>query len=263
VTVLCYHAVEDGWESPMAIEPALFDEHCAWLVRRRRVLPLAEAVRAMDRRYRLPARTAALTFDDGFTSMHSELLPRLARWGLPATIFVVAETLTPEGRPVDWVDTPPEHPLTTLTLDQVLEMRDLGVDFQSHSWAHRDLTTLTYDECVQDLRDSRELLSDLLGRPVPMLAYPRGRHDEHVRRAAQAAGYTHAFGLPERHEKPGPWSIPRVGIHRGNGTGVLRVKEARPYLAVRTSPYWAGARRAAWAARGAAKRVSGAAASRR
>jgi peptidoglycan/xylan/chitin deacetylase (PgdA/CDA1 family) len=263
VSVLCYHAVEDGWESPMAIEPALFDQHCAWLARSRRVLPLDQAVRAMDRRYRLPARTAALTFDDGFTSMHTQLLPRLSRWGLPATVFVVAETLTPEGRPVDWVDTPPDHPLTTLTLDEVLEMRDAGVDFQSHSWAHRDLTTLTYDECVTDLRSSRELLADLLGRPVTMLAYPRGRHDAEVRRAAQAAGYTYAFALPERHEQPSALSIPRVGVHRGNGVPVLRLKETRPYLAVRTSPLWTGARRAAWAAKGTAGRVSRGAAPRR
>ena len=256
MSVLCYHAVEDGWDSPMAIEPALFDAHCAWLSRHRRVVPLDVATRVMDRRFRLPARTSALTFDDGFTSMHTELLPRLRRWGLPATVFLVAETLTPEGRPVDWVDTPPPHPLTTLTVDEVREMRDAGVDFQSHSWAHHDLTTLSYDECLSDLRRSRELLSDLLGSPVTMLAYPRGRHDAAVRKAAAAAGYAQAFALPERHEQPGPLSIPRVGVHRGNGTGVLRVKEAGPYLAVRQSPHWERARRLGWRAAGLRSRLA-------
>ena len=81
--------------------------------------------------------------------------------------------------------------------------------------------------------------------------------------APQAAGYTYAFALPERHEQPSALSIPRVGVHRGNGVPVLRLKETRPYLAVRTSPLWTGARRAAWAAKGTAGRVSRGAAPRR
>lgn len=145
---------------------------------------------------------------------------------------------------MDWVDTPGTEPLSTLTLDQILEMQDAGVDFQSHSWAHLDLTTLSEEECVRDLRDSRELLSDLLGRPVPFLAYPRGRHSPHVRRAAARAGFTHGFALPEQAEEVDDYAIPRVGIFRGNGQVALRIKSARPYLRLRHSPrITAGARR--------------------
>ena len=83
--------------------------------------------------------------------------------------------------------------------------------------------------------ESREFLSDLLGRRVTLLAYPRGLHDPDVRKAAEAAGYTHAFALPETAEEPGDFAVPRVGIYRGNGLLALRVKAARPYLQVRTS----------------------------
>jgi peptidoglycan/xylan/chitin deacetylase (PgdA/CDA1 family) len=150
-------------------------------------------------------------------------------------MFLVAETLTAAGRPVDWVHTPGSTPLTTLTVEQVHEMQDAGVDFQSHSWAHHDLPELSYEECVRDLRTSREFLSDVLGRQVTLLAYPRGLHDAHVRKAAAAAGYSHAFALPETAEEPGDYAIPRVGIYRGNSLLSVRVKAARPYLRVRTS----------------------------
>jgi peptidoglycan/xylan/chitin deacetylase (PgdA/CDA1 family) len=235
MTVLCYHSVEPDWESPLAVEPAAFVRQAAWLRRNRRVMPLEEALPRLDARGRLPRGAAALTFDDGFAALHSNVLPVLTEEKLPATVFLVAETLTPAGRPVDWVDTPGTRPLVTLTLDQVLEMQQAGVDFQSHSWAHHDLTRLSWAECVRDLRDSRELLSDLLGRPVTLLAYPRGRHDADVRRAAAAAGYTHGFALPETTEQPGDYAVPRVGIYRGNGAFTVRVKAARPYLRVRTS----------------------------
>ena len=235
MTILCYHSVEPDWNSPLAVTPEAFAQQAAWLGRSRRVLPVRDALPRLDARGRLPRGTTALTFDDGFAALHEHVLPVLTRHRLPATVFLVAQTLTPAGQPVDWVDTPGSQPLTTLTLDQVREMQDAGVDFQSHSWAHHDLTRLSYDECVRDLRESRELLSDLLGRRVTLLAYPRGLHDANVRRAAEAAGYTHAFALPETAEQPGDYAVPRVGIYRGNGSLTVRVKSARPYLGVRTS----------------------------
>ena len=235
MTVLCYHSVDEGWDHPLSVEPGDFARQAAWLRRSRRVLPVREALARMDASGRLPRGEAALTFDDGFAALHTHAFPTLVREGLPATVFLVAQTLTPHGQEVDWVDAPGAHPLGTLTLDQVLEMQDAGVAFESHSWSHRDLTGLSVEECVRDLRDSRELLSDLLGRRVTLLAYPRGLHDGAVREAAERAGYTHAFALPVRGEEPGAYAVPRVGIWHGNGALTVRVKAARPYLRLRTS----------------------------
>jgi peptidoglycan/xylan/chitin deacetylase (PgdA/CDA1 family) len=235
MTILCYHSVEPEWESPLAVRPEAFAQQAAWLRRSRHVLPIQDALPRLDARGRLPRGTVALTFDDGFAALHEHVLPVLAREKLPATVFLVAQTLTPTGRPVDWVDTPGTTPLTTLTLDQVREMQDAGVDFQSHSWAHRDLLDLTVAECVRDLRESRELLSELLGRAVTLLAYPRGLHDPQVRRAAAVAGYTHAFALPVSAEQPGSYAVPRVGIYRGNTPLTVRLKASRPYVRLRTS----------------------------
>lgn len=244
MTIACYHSVDPAWESPLAMRPAEFEAHCRWFARHRTVLPLAEAVTSLDRSGRLPRGMAALTFDDGFAGVRDHALPLLRRYALPATVFLVAQTLTDEGLSAHWVRTPPPWPLTTLTRDQVLELRDEGVDLQSHSWAHLDLPGLGHDACVDDLRRSRELLEDLLGRRVTHLAYPRGLHDPEVRRAAERAGYSHAFSLPESGESPGPYAVPRVGINRGNGTATLAVKSARPYLPVRHGPVGAAARRA-------------------
>lgn len=243
MTVLCYHSVQADWASPLAVEPAAFADQCAWLARSRRVVPLAEAVSRLDHSGRLPRGLATMTFDDGFAALYDTALPVLTRHQLPATVFLVAQTLTDEGQTVDWVDTPPDRPLTTLSRDQVLEMQDQGVDFQSHSYAHLDLTTLSFDDCVRDLRQSKDLLETLLGRPVPLLAYPRGRHDAGVQAAAARAGYTSAFTLPEGPERPGPYSIPRVGIYRGNSMRNVRIKSSRPYLGLRTGRGYEAVRR--------------------
>ena len=241
--ILCYHSVSAGWRSPLAVPPAEFAAQCAWLARHRAVLDLPEALAYADRRGRLPSRNVAITFDDGFDDLHANAWPVLRRYNLPATVFLVARTLSPEGQPVDWVDTPPEWTLRTLSPDQILEMQEGGVRFGSHTWSHRDMPTLSDEEAVRDLRDSRELLEGLLGRPVPYLAYPRGRHSARVRAAAQRAGYTHALSLPVGPEDGGRYAVPRVGVFQGNGLRPLRVKTARWYLPVRTGRKYQGARR--------------------
>ena len=243
MTILCYHAVDPSWEHPLAVHPDAFADQCAWLSRRRRVLPLAEAVGRLDRSLQLPRGLAALTFDDGFASLAEHAMPSLRRFGLPATVFLVASTLTEQGQAVDWVDRADVADLVTLDPAQVQQMQAEGVDFQSHSYAHLDLTRLPFDQCVRDLRDSRQLLESLLHRPVTMLAYPRGRHDADVQAAAAAAGYDFAFALPERAEEPNPYAVPRVGLYRGNTVRNLSLKAQPGYLSVRTGAGFATARR--------------------
>lgn len=235
MTILCYHGVDPHWTSPLAITPEAFDAQCAWLAAHRTVLNLETAVERLDRSGRLPRGSTAITFDDGFRNVVEHALPALRRHGLPATVFVVAETLTAEGRQVDWVDTPPPGaPLETLTLDEILELQENGVTIGSHSYSHRILTTLGPEECEADLRRSRELLEDLLRRPVPFVAYPRGYHDETVRSAAARAGFRNGFSLPESPEARGPFAVPRVGIYPGNDNRSVGLKTQRWYLPART-----------------------------
>lgn len=235
MTILCYHAVDPIWESPLALRPDEFASHCAWLARHRTVVPLEIALARMTPDGRLPRGMVALTFDDGLLQLASHVFPVLSRHRFPATVFLVAGTLTSDAPRVDWVDTPPAWPLQTLRLDQVLEAKDRGFVFASHSWSHRTLPDLTPWECRQDLIDSRELLEDVLGQPVHYVAYPRGRHDAKVRAAARQAGYTHGLALPEGPEEPGPYAVPRAGVFPRNGTAVLRAKTSRRYNAFRQS----------------------------
>jgi peptidoglycan/xylan/chitin deacetylase (PgdA/CDA1 family) len=235
VSILCYHAVDPDWSSPLSILPTEFEAHCAWLARHRHVMGVAEAAVRIALSGRLARGRVAISFDDGFGSVFHHAFPSLMRHRLSATVFLVAQTLTPEGRPVDWVDDPPAWRLAPLGLEEVREMQRAGIRFGSHSYAHHDLTALSEAECERDLRASRELLEDLLEARVTLLAYPRGLHDERVQRAAARAGFAHALTLPDRRQPVEPYAIPRVGIYPGNGTMILRAKTSRWYLPVRTN----------------------------
>ena len=243
MSILCYHAVDPCWSSPLSVTPEAFDEHLALLARSRTVVPLDVAVEHLDARGRLPRGMVALTFDDGFQQLEEHVFPSLARHGLPATLFLVAATLTPEGQPVDWVDTPPpDRQLETLDVDAVLAARDQGIGIGSHTWSHPRLTELDEDDCLAEMTRSRELLGDLLHQRVDHLAYPRGLHDATARRSAERAGYTHSFTLPQTREDVGRHALPRVGIFPGNGSMAVRVKTQPSYVRARMSPVFPAVR---------------------
>jgi peptidoglycan/xylan/chitin deacetylase (PgdA/CDA1 family) len=91
LSVLIFHRVP-AFTDPMAPETAdaaRFDRICGWLARWFRILPLDEGVQALCAG-RLPARAAAITFDDGYADNHDQALPILRRHGLTATFFIAS-----------------------------------------------------------------------------------------------------------------------------------------------------------------------------
>jgi peptidoglycan/xylan/chitin deacetylase (PgdA/CDA1 family) len=89
LTILILHRV---LPQPDALQPDVFDAGhfdavCRWIDGWFRVLPLDEAVQRL-RSGSLPARAAAITFDDGYADNHDVALPILQRHALTATFFI-------------------------------------------------------------------------------------------------------------------------------------------------------------------------------
>ncbi len=233
MSILCYHEVDPTWQSTLSVTPANFRQQCEWLSNRR-VLSLDEAAPIVASKGRLPRRTSCITFDDGFVGVGAYAWPILRQFGLPATVFIVAETMVGE-KAVDWVDGTEPGTLQTMTRTEVQRLAAEGMTIGSHSRWHHDLTTLTEAEVYDDLVASRDILEDVTGGPISHLAYPRGRHNAGVRRAAERAGYQWAHALPETKDVGGQWAVPRVGVYPGNGKMALRVKSVPLYARLRTS----------------------------
>ena len=114
------------------------------------------------------------------------------RW--PSTVFLVTQLV---GKRDEWSKgqnpSGTTHPL--MGAHHIHELRAQGFSFHSHTRTHPDLRTLD-DTALQDqLVGARSDLQNLLGEDVDYLAYPYGRYDERVLRAAQQAGYRAAFSV--------------------------------------------------------------------
>jgi peptidoglycan/xylan/chitin deacetylase (PgdA/CDA1 family) len=83
-----------------------------------------------------------------------------------------------------------------MTWDQIRELRQAGMDVQSHTRSHRVLQTLSSAELVSELSGSREDLARELGEAPRLIAYPGGNpitSRSPIRGALEKAGY--ALGL--------------------------------------------------------------------
>lgn len=148
--VLLYHRVsaEDGPDSP-PLHPETFREHLDLLAGLFDVLPLAEFVSRLAARRSLRA-CCALTFDDGYADFLTGALPALAAKGLPATHFLVVDSVL-TGRP-PWnarfarllrLDTSPGKESPSQALERLSRM----------PWSHRDAILSEWEDRIGDRGD--------------------------------------------------------------------------------------------------------------
>jgi len=134
LSILIFHRVLPKADPLFPEEPdgRRFDEILAWVARWFQVIPLDDAV-ARLRANTLPARAAAITFDDGYADNALIALPILRSHGMAATFFVATSFLD-GGRM--WNDTVIES--VRAYGGKVLDLRDEGLGaFPTESQAQR------------------------------------------------------------------------------------------------------------------------------
>jgi len=117
----------------------------------------------------------AITFDDGLASDYRLAFPLLQEHGFTADFFVNTA----------YIDTP-----GYLRWSEMLEMQRAGMSFQSHGHRHANYLSLKPEAAVEELRLSRQLLQQKLGRPADCFSAPYGLLNRHLIDAACQAGFT-------------------------------------------------------------------------
>jgi peptidoglycan/xylan/chitin deacetylase (PgdA/CDA1 family) len=214
---LAYHGigqVSDGDDpQKLVVSPKHFESQVGMLLARGYRFLTAEQVIAEGS---LPARAAALTFDDGFKSWLTIGLPLCEKLGVRATFYVTT----------GWLGD--QHALVAGEAGRLLDAEDAralaaaGMELGAHSVSHPDLRTLDDIALEAELGESRSAIEEITGKPCRTMAYPYGLFDERVRDSAAAAGYELAWAwLPGRWD---PLAAPRLPAPPRHGAGRLRLK---------------------------------------
>jgi peptidoglycan/xylan/chitin deacetylase (PgdA/CDA1 family) len=101
--VLCYHSVVENPDHTantirISHSRAIFESQISVLAQRFNPVTIEHVREFAAEGRRLPPRSAAVTFDDGFADNHDVVLPILSRYGVPATFYIMVnavETGTP------------------------------------------------------------------------------------------------------------------------------------------------------------------------
>ncbi len=132
---------------------------------------------------RLPKNAIAITFADGYEGFYLRAVPILRARKIPAAMFVHTDFVGDQhGRP-------------KMTWEQLQELDREGlVSICSQTRTHpADLRTLSAKNLAEEMVGSKRILETKLRHPIHFIAYPNGKYDTKVARAAQRAGYWLGF----------------------------------------------------------------------
>ncbi len=101
----------------------------------------------------------------------------------------------------------------------VQRLLSFGAEISSHTCRHPILTQVSDEVLATELRESKRLLSELVGQ-CPGLAYPNGDSDARVEAAAQAAGYEYAVRVEPVAGPPQRFRLGRQMISELTGMGL-------------------------------------------
>lgn len=162
VPILMYHHVADSPVNSMVVPLKQFGEELAYLQQKRyNSITMTDLMNALYYGMPLPDRPIIISFDDGYGDAYVGAFPLLKKYGFIGTFALISNVIgyTKEGY---------------LSADQVREMAAAGMEIVSHTQHHTDLGKATDDQVINELRASRNTLSDIIGWPVQHLVYPYG-----------------------------------------------------------------------------------------
>ena len=222
VPILTYHYFTTATTSKndgLAISEEIFRRQMRFLKDHRYNVVSLEALADLIRAgKKIPARTVAITFDDGYADNYKYAFPILKEYNFPATIFIITNEV---GTPY------------RLSWKEIKTMRDSGlITFGSHALGPEPLINIK-DETVlkKEVFHSKVVLEDKLGVAVNIFAYPEGMFNEKIRQLVIDAGYKAAVTtIPG---KPYPnddiFAIKRLRISRNAGNMLVFAIETSGY----------------------------------
>lgn len=199
--ILMYHQVGDGPNSLFVRDQEFYDQMKYLNENQYVVVSLAQAAEMLRSR-RIPEKTVALTFDDGYQTFYGKVWPVLKQYGFNATVFVIT----------DKVNTPP-----FMNWDEIKILADDGVEVGCHTRTHPSLRSLASSKFDGEILQSRSAIEGNAHTAVQTFCYPSGEYRQGavdmIRQNGYSAAVTTKYGTAGYNNDM--YLLPRVRISRG------------------------------------------------
>ena len=134
----------------------------------------------------------AITWDDGYGSIHEYALPVLRKHNFPATVYVTTGLIGERQALTTGQDQGIFPGLRMLTWEQIEELRENGFDIGGHLVSHLDLTALNREQAVSELTSSKAAIELHTQTPCLDFAYPWGLANRTCAEWVRQSGYRSA-----------------------------------------------------------------------
>jgi peptidoglycan/xylan/chitin deacetylase (PgdA/CDA1 family) len=164
-----------------------FRNHLRWLKRLGyRTLSLPDYIHTLRQGGKIPGRSFAITFDDGYEEVLTLGLPLLQEAGYTATVFAVPGQL---GGANVWDNAGAR----LLAVEGLRILDQAGITIGAHTCQHVHLTRVSPAIAKREISESRKILEECLKKNVALFAYPYGETNDSVDQYAREAGFAAAF----------------------------------------------------------------------
>ena len=183
IPVICYHSInkDPSGKSPIIISPEKFRQHLQTIKDNGyTTLTMSQFNDYIFGDKPIPEKSVLLTFDDGYMDNYTNAFPILKEFNMNATVFVISSYLDGD---------------IYMSPSNIKEMSDYGIDIESHTVTHRRLSELSYEEQLKELKNSKETIEKITGKPIIAIAYPEGKFNEDTKKATMEAGYSMGFTI--------------------------------------------------------------------
>lgn len=205
--ILLYHALGD---TPPAVVVARFRTQLQWLHDHARLRSVAQLLTG-DATAPLEV---ALSFDDGYASLHDDVAPLLQEFGTAGIVYLNSG-LIGDSKRLHSDAVLGHYPSQQFLLWQEVEaLVRAGWNIGSHGVEHIDLTATAPADTMQQLVQSKQQIERRLQQPCEHFAYTWGRFNTGLQQQVRSAGYASAASALHGplHAGSDRYALPRIDV---------------------------------------------------
>lgn len=188
--ILVYHQIGDykGGLKSLYVKKDTFNRQMNFLYNRG-----YKSITLSELRYRiennLPLKKVfCITFDDGYRSLEDAYYI-LKKYNFKATAYLHIKAIL--NGVYSYPNMPPADMISLEKVKKMLDVFELG----SHTINHPDLTKISYEEVLYEIKESKKFLEEMLNVKVNHFCYPFGKYFKNHKEILSKEGYLTATTL--------------------------------------------------------------------
>ncbi len=191
VPILLYHDIDGKGNYSLTLET--LRSHFQYIKDNKiKVIKLTELTERLSKPVPFSDKVLVISFDDGFLSMYTKLLPLIKEFGFPVTLFVYTNNVFVSAE-------------NNITWAQLRELEEYGIDVECHSMSHIDMEDISEEDSgsakrrlFKEIYLSKRIIELYMNKTVNYFAFPYGRYNLKLIEMCRLADYKRVFSTEYR-----------------------------------------------------------------